>query len=59
MQRDQSEYLKWHTIKHMIECVEIRLHQETGKIIKLRWPETDKDKAELKKMYDRALSKYS
>jgi len=55
---EQSEFMKQHTIKHQIEVVEISIHNKTGKIVKISWPESEEDRIKLKEMYDRALAKY-
>ena len=53
-----SEAFKQHTIKHMIEIVQMRILQETGKEIRITPPVTEEEHAKLKEMYDKALEKY-
>lgn len=56
---EHSEAYKQFLIKHMMEVVQIRLQQETKKLIEIPYPVTEEDKVKLKELYDRSLAKYS
>lgn len=45
-------------ILHMIEFVKIRIHNETGKLVEIPFPETPEDLAKLEEMYSKAIAKY-
>lgn len=57
-QPERSEAYKQFNIKHMIEVVELRIFNETGKIVKINYPQTPEDHEKLEVMYNRALAKY-
>lgn len=57
-QPGRSEAYKQFNTKHMIEVVELRIFNETGKIVKITPPQTPEDHEKLEVMYNRALAKY-
>lgn len=56
MEREHSEEYKKQTTLHMMEVVETKIWNKTGKKIEVKFPETDEEKLKLQEMYDSVIA---